>query len=93
MVLVLAFVVIALSRKTSNHNAAAKTSEGVVALGLQLLPLAVLMGRSLWLYSADLFLLTVLSITVFFILRQVSFYLREKFRVRDVLEGLGMEIK
>ncbi len=90
MVLVLAFVVIALSRKTSNHNAAAKTSEGIIALGLQLLPLAVLMGRSLWLYSADLFLLAVLSLSVFFILRQVSFYLGGKSRVKDVLEGFSV---
>ncbi|MCF6259523.1 MAG: hypothetical protein L3J98_05080 [Gammaproteobacteria bacterium] len=90
MVLVLAVVVIALSRKTSSHNAAAKTNEGIIALGLQLLPLAVLMGRSLWLYSADLFLLAVLSLAVFFILRQVSFYLGEKSRIRNVLEGFSV---
>jgi len=89
IVLGLAFVVVFFSRKTSSHNAAAKTNEGVVALGLQLLPLAVLMGRSLWLYSADLFLLTVLSIALFFILRQISLYLDKNSRVRDVVEGLS----
>jgi len=90
MVSGLMVVVIFLSRKTSSHNAAAKTNEGMIALGLQLLPLAVLMGRSLWLYSADLFLLTVLSITLFFILRQVSLYLGTNSRVRDALEGFSV---
>jgi len=90
MVLLLTFVVIALSRKTSRHNAAAKTNEGIIALGLQLLPLAVLMGRSLWLYSADLFLLTVLSITAFVIFRQISLYLSINSKVKHVLQGLSV---
>jgi len=90
MVLALTFVVIYLSRKTASHNAAAKTNEGIIALGLQLLPLAVLMGRSLWLYSADLFLLTVLFISVFFIVRQISRYLGINSRISGLLEGLSV---
>ncbi len=90
MVLTLTFVVIYLSRKTASHNAAAKTNEGIIALGLQLLPLAVLMGRSLWLYSADLFLLTVLFISVFFIVRQISRYLGVNSRISSLLEGLSV---
>jgi len=90
MVLILAFVVIALSRKVASQNVAAKTNEGIIALGLQLLPLAILMGRSLWLYSADLFLLTVLSITVFFILRQVSLYLSTNTETRNIVEGMSV---
>ena len=90
MVMVLAVIVIVLSRKTSRQNASAKTNEGVIALGLQLLPLAVLVGRSLWLYSVDLFLLTVLAITVFFILRQISLYLEPGSKFRAFLEGLSI---
>lgn len=90
MVMVLAVIVIALSRKTSTHNTAAKTNEGIIALGLQLLPLAVLMGRSLWLYSIDLFLLTVLAITLFFILRQISLYLDPNSKIRSVLDSLSV---
>jgi len=90
MVLVLTFVVIYLSRKTASHNAAAKTNEGIIALGLQLLPLAVLMGRSLWLYSVDLFLLTVLFVSVFFIVRQISRYLGINSRIRNLLGGLSV---
>ena len=90
MVMVLAVIVIALSRKTSSHNTAAKTNEGIIALGLQLLPLSVLMGRSLWLYSIDLFLLTVLAITLFFILRQISLYLDPSSKIRSVVEGVSV---
>ncbi len=90
MVLALTFVVIAFSRKISRQNAAAKTNEGILALGLPLLPLAVLIGRSLWLYSTDLFLLTVLPITAFFILRQISLSLSINSKVKHVLQGLSV---
>ncbi|HHI94361.1 MAG TPA: hypothetical protein ENK04_12740 [Gammaproteobacteria bacterium] len=87
MVMVLAVIVIVLSHKTSRHNTAAKTNEGAIALGLQLLPLAVLMGRSLWLYSVDLFLLTILAATLFFIFRQISLYLNPHSKIKGMLES------
>lgn len=90
LVLALTSFTIIFSRKTAHNHTAAKTQEGVTALGLQLLPLAVLMGRSLWLYSVDLFLMTVLSITVFFILRQISLYLEPGSKLRNVLDGLSL---
>ena len=90
LVIVLAVIVIALSRKTSIHNTAAKTNEGIIALGLQLLPLAVLMGRTLWLYSVDLFLLAVLAVTLFFVMRQISLYLDPRAKIRVFLESLSV---
>ena len=48
------------------------------------------MGRSLGLYSLDLFLLTVLSITVFFTMRQISLYLEPGSTLRNVLDGLSL---
>jgi len=90
LVLSLAFLSIFLSRKASRNKLAAKTREGVIALGLQLLPLAVLMGRSLWLYSFDLFLFTVLSITVFFVLRQTSTYLEQDSRWHGLTNVLSI---
>ena len=89
-VLGLTLVVITLNHKTSTNNHAAKTKEGIMALGLQLLPVAVLMGRSLWLYSTDLSLLTVLSITIFFILRQISLQLAPRNLLRGTLEGISV---
>jgi hypothetical protein len=78
------------SRKTAAGNVAAKTQEGVIALGLQLLPLGVLMGRSLWLYSQDLFLMTVLAMTVFFTLRQMSLFFEAEGNVRHWLNALSL---
>ncbi len=90
LVLTLTCFTIIFSRKAAYNHTAAKTQEGVTALALQLLPLAVLMGRSLWLYTLDLFLMTVLSITVFFILRQISLYLEPGSRLRNALDGLSL---
>lgn len=75
-VAVLTIAVVWFSRKAARNQMAAKTAEGVMALGLQMLPLAMLLGRSLWLYAFDLFLATVMAVTVFFVLRQVSLHLK-----------------
>lgn len=90
LVLVLTAFCIAFTRKTSQQHIAARTQEGITALGLQFLPLAVLMGRSLWLYSADLLLMTILSITVFLILRQMTKYLAAESRLRKVSDALSL---
>jgi hypothetical protein len=62
------------NNRTSREHVAVRTIEGITALGLQFLPLAVLMVRNLWLYSVDFTLLTVLSVAVFLMLRQASLY-------------------
>ncbi|HEY9198365.1 MAG TPA: hypothetical protein VIR60_03290 [Gammaproteobacteria bacterium] len=87
---VLAIGVLMFSRKAAEHQTAAKTQEGITALGLQLLPLGVLLGRSLWLYAFDLFLATVLAATVFFTLRQVSLYLQSGSRLRNLLDAASL---
>lgn len=90
MVLALTVFCIAFTRKTSQQHIAAKTQEGITALGLQFLPLAVLIGRSLWLYSADLLLLTVLAVTVFLLLRQVTKYLDADSQLRKATDALSL---
>ena len=90
LVLILATCVIVFTRKTSREHLAAKTQDGLTALALQFLPLAVLMGRSLWLYSFDLFVMTTLAITSFFILRQASAYLKLESKWRNVCDGLSL---
>ncbi|MEJ2212913.1 MAG: hypothetical protein P8Y20_02315 [Gammaproteobacteria bacterium] len=90
MVLVLAIGNLVFSRKISNNQISAKTSEGLTALMLQMLPLAILTGRSLWLYSMDLLLLTVLSVTVFFLLRQCASVLHDHQKLRKVFNGLSV---
>ena len=90
LVLALIGFTVVFSRRAANNQSAAKTREGITALGMQLLPLAILMGRSLGLYVLDLFLLTVLSITVFFMMRQISLYLKPGSTLRNVLDGLSL---
>jgi len=90
LVLMLAIGGIILGRKISHNQTTAKTQEGITALALQFLPLAVLVGRSLWLYSADLFLLMVLSVIVFFIMRQISLQLSNESKLRIFLEILSI---
>jgi hypothetical protein len=77
------------SRKVAHGYAAAKTGEGVTALAMQLLPLAVLTVRSLWLYSIDFFLLSAMSITLFLVLRQISLYLEQDSNVRGFMDVLS----
>lgn len=74
------------SHKATDKHTAAKTLEGITALGLQLLPLAILMVRSLWLYSIDLFLMAVLSATLFLMLRQISIYLARSSKLQNALD-------
>jgi hypothetical protein len=90
MVLVLAVGNLVFSRKISSNQISAKTSEGLTALMLQMLPLAILTGRSLWLYSMDLLLLTVLSITVFFILRQSAAVFQDHGKLSKLFNGLSV---
>lgn len=86
----LAVTVLLFSRKAAAQQTAVKTQEGITALGLLLLPIGVLLGRSLWLYAFDLFLATVLAATAFFTLRQVSLYLQVGSRLRNLLDAISL---
>ena len=90
MTLALTGCILFLSRKTAQGHVAAQTMEGVTALALQLLPLAVLTGRSLWLYSVDLFLLTAMSVTLFLIIRQISLYLEQDSKTRNLMDAMSL---
>ena len=90
MVVGLSLFVIIISRNTARQNISAKTNEGMMALVLQYLPMAVLLARSIWLYSPELFLLTVLALTVFFALRQISIRLDSSAEIRSLVEGLSV---
>ena len=90
MVIGLSLFVHIINRNTARQNISAKTSEGMMALVLQYFPMAVLLGRSIWLYSPELFLLTVLALTVFFALRQISIRLENSPEIRSLVEGLSV---
>ncbi len=90
MVLALTIMTIILAHKSSQQHIAAKTQEGITALGLQALPLAILMGRTLWLYSADMLLLTVMTITTYIVLRQASMFFNNESRLKKILDALSL---
>lgn len=72
------------------RDSAMKTMEGAFAQGLQFLPLAILFGRTVWLYTADAFLLTAMSIAVFLILRQAALELNTHSKFRRFSEQLAI---
>ena len=90
MVLALTIFSIIFSNKMSRQQIAIRTREGITALGLLFLPLAVLMVRSLWLYSVDFFLLSILSTTVYLLIRQASIYLEPDSKLRNALDALSL---
>jgi hypothetical protein len=90
MVIGLSVLVLIFSRKAAQKNISAKTHEGTMALVLQYVPVAVLLGRNIWLYSPGLFLLTVLALTVFFALRQISIRLDSSPQIRSLVELMSV---
>ncbi|MDY6798370.1 MAG: hypothetical protein SVX28_06430 [Pseudomonadota bacterium] len=89
-VLALTFISLVFNYRISQGNIATRTREGIIALGLQFLPLGILMGRSLWLYDLDMFLLTVLAITVFYVLRQASMVLENNSTAQNLLNATSL---
>jgi hypothetical protein len=90
LVLAFAGINIAFSNTMSKQQIAARTQEGITALALQFLPLTILMVRSLWLYSMDLFLLNVMAASTFIIMRQASLYLLPDSRSRHIVDALSV---
>ncbi len=85
LVLALTVGTLIFNRQTSRHQTVAKTSEGITALGLMFPPIAILMGRNLWIYSTDLFLLCLSTAGAFVILRQISAYTTPESKWRNLL--------
>ena len=80
----LAIVTLFISAKTAHQRTEVKTFEGMIALMLQFLPLAILLGRSAWLYAADMLLFVGIAGTLFIILRHISVYLNERLTTSQV---------
>jgi hypothetical protein len=77
--------------KTQQQHLAARTPDGLIARALLYLPLAVLAGRSLWLYDIDAFLSTSSLLVLFLAARQLSLLLPGQSILRGLLEvGSGL---
>lgn len=86
----LTLAIIAFGRNIARGQTSLQTTEGSTALFLQLVPLSILLGRSLLLYSVDTFLLAILSGAIFVILRQSSLVLTGRSKLRITMEGLSI---
>jgi hypothetical protein len=86
----LSLLVMLFNRKALVKDSALHTAEGITARTLQFLPLAVLVGRTLWLYSADVFLMTTMAAIVFFLMRHIAMLLDKEDVKRSFLEGLSV---
>jgi len=72
--LVLALVALVMTSNgwAKRDDSSLKTKEGLLARGLQFLPLAVILGRGMSLYAGDMFLITVLYTLIYVVLRQME---------------------
>ena len=74
----------------SRRDNTLQNAEGRFARVVPLLPLGIMLGRSLYLYSIDAFLVTAGGLMVFAILRQVSLQMGMKSRLRIGIERLSV---
>jgi hypothetical protein len=86
MLLVLTVIVAKQSLQSAGKDTALRTPEGMIARLLLYVPLGVIVGRNLWLYSADGFMFSILSVIVFILFRQVAMQLNRDSTLRKILE-------
>lgn len=86
----IAILVMAISARARRKDSTLTTPEGIIARTVQFLPLAVILGRSLWLYSADAFLITIVSLVVFLVLRHVALLMAPQNRSRTFIEAISL---
>ncbi len=89
MVVLLGVVAIAVTGKTAQEYSGAKTREGVIALLLQFLPIAILLGRNVWLYSPEVVLFSAGLLTAFIALRQIALQLDGQSTLRLYVEHIS----
>ena len=85
-VVVLAAIALFISARTAHQRTEVKTREGMIALLIQFLPLGVLLGRTIWLYSPESILYTTALLMSFVALRQCSVLLDVKSKIRGIME-------
>ncbi|WP_455203103.1 hypothetical protein [Kaarinaea lacus] len=86
LLLALTVFVAKFSLKAAADDTALRTAEGFIARLLLYVPIGVIVGRNIWLYAADGFMFSVLSIVVYILFRQVSIQLKRDSSLRAILE-------
>ncbi len=79
-----------ISTKTMRQRTEVKTFEGMISILLQFLPLGILLGRNVWLYSPDAVMFSAISIVSFIALRHCMQFIAEQSRWKILLELASM---
>lgn len=66
------------------------TPEGLLARGIQFLPIMIIAGRSFYLYAADSFLFTVIAGLAFLMLRQLSLEMAKESKLRKTADVMSI---
>jgi hypothetical protein len=90
LTVVMGIMLLVWSGKSLRGTTEVKTREGIIALLLQFLPVGVLIGRNLWLYSPDAMLYTVAAGAAFVAVRQLALFTDGKSTIRAVSGGLSL---
>jgi hypothetical protein len=88
LTLILGCYTLFVSARMARQRTEAKTNEGIIALLLQFLPVAVLLGRSVWLYTPDMMLFTSAALMIFIAFRQSTLFLPEASKRQKVIQSL-----
>lgn len=90
LALALGMLVLAVTTMLARRRTEAKTREGMLALLLQFVPIGVLLGRTLWLYHADMLLFSATSLLVFVALRQLACFDKPNSLLRPLIEFVSV---
>lgn len=90
MAIVLGGLALMISTKTARQRIEAQTLEGRTALLIQFIPLAILLGRNLWLYAADEMVIWATSAMIFVAVRQAAYLSSRNMVMRYVLNSIAL---
>ncbi len=79
-------------RRYLSQQIALKTLEGKISFALQFMPIAILLGRSIWLYQFDSILISSASFILFAAIRRVSLLVAERSSQRIAMEVLSIAL-
>lgn len=78
--------------KITRNRSEIRTFEGLITVLIQFLPISVMLGRNLWLYSLEDTLFTAVFVMLFVALRQASLLLEYKSASRVFLELISVPV-
>ncbi len=90
LVLAMSVVVMYCNNRARRRDPGLMARDGLTARILQFLPLLIMLGRSVWLYSADVFMSAIISILLFLLLRHAALLMEKDSRARRFMEKASL---